>query len=1006
MNAIIGDNGIITNAQQASWKTGMATLEEWLQEEYVKYYDDIENYNNIKQELLASKHDNLFLKDSNRNYIITEGKVYYLINKTSLPKEVRDVLHAGDTTEYSKYTRLIDVYGVSDDLKVFYYNSEDGTIYGTLAASNIDISKIKAVNINTNSDMKDLITRELAKYNVIPSDEGISMSDVTSITDLDIDCTTISMTDLNSLTDLKNLKTLTLSNANLSSLSGIEGCPGLYYLYLRNCKINDYSSLASVLKLQYLYIYMSEENLTETESNNQITNLGNGLKDAKLSKLQYLSVSGTEDFVVGNLALGSYSGTGKSNLSDISGLATINDFIKEKVLYLSVDCNKIASISDLEGYNNVIKVNLNGNSYLTSLNGLADTKDLEYLYSNSSGLTSLSGLKNSGLINFYFWRNNNLHSLDGLEDCKNLSFIYAVNCDLTDISALNGMTSVHNLILNNNINLEEITVLGTLTGLGTLRLVGNVNMIESQVKSALADSGIAAQCGTNFEYPPKYTKYFSAISTWLDYSYATLGVKLTTENSDWINIKNRTNVIGLNLDGQDELTNDDLQETLGTMSGLRALVLNGCSNLASINFITTSGMTLEELDLRSTKSTLTDLSPLNAYNAKLKRVIINNTSIDIDGIQSSIEKMYDLSDREAGYSFYSTSSWACSGLILLGNLGQYDFSGCTTLGRLAFKLHSSVGNKIGNYSNTLDLSECSNLQKVRFGYLSCNVLLPSNDFNSIIIDNCDFIKFSEGLSVKTLESINGKNSANYWFSNILETSTNKPMIKEITFTRYIPSDWGFMTKLNKNSLEYFSFDGQTYSNSFTNLSGLSGCTNLEKCVIKNADGLTSLTGIETCSKLWYFELSKTSVNDVSKLSQLTQLKGLYLTNNKYLKNISGLSNLKNLQTTYNSDGSVYKAWVNLSDNKIDDLSPLLGLIVYSSENDTVGKIKFSKLDLSNNNIDSIVSATNSNIETLLKLKNAGLTELKLSGNNLTREQGARLEEAFGSGLTITYTDDE
>ena len=41
LNAIVGDNGIITNAQTANMKNGMAALEEFLQEKYVENYDNI-----------------------------------------------------------------------------------------------------------------------------------------------------------------------------------------------------------------------------------------------------------------------------------------------------------------------------------------------------------------------------------------------------------------------------------------------------------------------------------------------------------------------------------------------------------------------------------------------------------------------------------------------------------------------------------------------------------------------------------------------------------------------------------------------------------------------------------------------------------------------------------------------------------------------------------------------------------------------------------------------------
>ena len=41
LNAIIGDNGVITNAMSAKQKSGIAILEEFLQEKYVENFDKV-----------------------------------------------------------------------------------------------------------------------------------------------------------------------------------------------------------------------------------------------------------------------------------------------------------------------------------------------------------------------------------------------------------------------------------------------------------------------------------------------------------------------------------------------------------------------------------------------------------------------------------------------------------------------------------------------------------------------------------------------------------------------------------------------------------------------------------------------------------------------------------------------------------------------------------------------------------------------------------------------------
>ena len=88
LNAIIGDNGIITKAQEANVQSGIATVEEYLQLKYTEYCEEANNYSN-KIDLLADKISNLLLKDGTKNYVTYEGKIYYLLNKNSLPEEIR-----------------------------------------------------------------------------------------------------------------------------------------------------------------------------------------------------------------------------------------------------------------------------------------------------------------------------------------------------------------------------------------------------------------------------------------------------------------------------------------------------------------------------------------------------------------------------------------------------------------------------------------------------------------------------------------------------------------------------------------------------------------------------------------------------------------------------------------------------------------------------------------------------------------------------------------------------
>jgi len=281
----------------AKMQSGMAILEEWLQEKYVENYESVSDDDNLNKVAFLNKlfGYTLLLRDGSRDYVINEGKVYYLLNKSCsyIPDEIKEGLVGGNTTEYSQYTRLIDVYGITKDLKVYYCDSSSGASYGNLENYDID-PKAPAAGINSDSGLKNAITGILSDtYGVTVDDElGVTLSNTATFKDLELDGTKYSgITNISGLGDLKNLKTLTLSNLTLTSLSGLEGCTGLYYLYLKNTTCSDFTSLASVLNLKYLYLYLPST-IDETTANNQVIYLGQGLKNASgLTKLEYFGIS-------------------------------------------------------------------------------------------------------------------------------------------------------------------------------------------------------------------------------------------------------------------------------------------------------------------------------------------------------------------------------------------------------------------------------------------------------------------------------------------------------------------------------------------------------------------------------------------------------------------------------------------------------------------------------------------------------------------------------------------
>ena len=192
-----GDNGIITQAQNATYMQGIAALEEYLQTEYVKYYDEADDYTN-KIEMLSSKMTNLCLKDGTKNYITYDGKMYYLVNKQSLPDDIKNQLKGGDTTEYIEYIRLIDVYGITEDLRVYYCADGLEGALGTVGDLEVDPST-PLVKVNNDGEMKSALTEALAEIGIEVGEEGITVGDIVSLKDFELDGTKYNITSLSAI---------------------------------------------------------------------------------------------------------------------------------------------------------------------------------------------------------------------------------------------------------------------------------------------------------------------------------------------------------------------------------------------------------------------------------------------------------------------------------------------------------------------------------------------------------------------------------------------------------------------------------------------------------------------------------------------------------------------------------------------------------------------------------------------------------------------------------------
>ena len=91
LTAIIGDNGIITNAQNANFQTQKAILQEYFDQFYVEHFEEFGDETNkasILQSLNASKN---WIYKGKLGYVVDEkGYVHYFLIIENMPKEIRE----------------------------------------------------------------------------------------------------------------------------------------------------------------------------------------------------------------------------------------------------------------------------------------------------------------------------------------------------------------------------------------------------------------------------------------------------------------------------------------------------------------------------------------------------------------------------------------------------------------------------------------------------------------------------------------------------------------------------------------------------------------------------------------------------------------------------------------------------------------------------------------------------------------------------------------------------
>lgn len=886
----------------------MSMLNEFLQDKYVENFEIIDGKYNTKIEGLTNLYAQYFYIPVNEHigglrYIVdNDGHALYLIKKSGLPKEIKDVLVGGDAGEgtYADYASLNDVYGVTSDLKVYYcYNGVD-SILG-LSSGDLDNDNPKREVFGQDSKMSNILGKmdyDLDEDGIINAEEARYVKSFTINPDDGIN-------DFSDFYNLTSLMELTIDSKSFSSLEGIQNCGQLYYIYFKNSTVGDYSALCGLVsKLKYLYFYDIDDS--------EFSKVCDGMKTGKFSNLNYFGVFGCElSKIIEGEFQKYYAKTAEKCVSNISGLSILNTDTKMAIKNLYLHCNEINDISSLANFSGLTYIRLEENK-ISDISSLSNLEKLERIYLAKNLISDLTSFSEISTIKYLIINDNSeLTTLNGIQNNKLLSYLCCENCNLglnetesknnTDALSYIDSLKIYYLNVQNNNELKHIAYgfsdlqFMYLSGCPGL-LVGEIREIRDKYNS-LSDT----QKSINSDL----TKYLNTNKR-IDY-YQYSEKSLTNDSNEIRDLINNKDVCYLRLDGNTALTDEvsgetlSLNQILSSCTNLEVLSLRNL-NISSITFVENMP-NLKELDLWDCNN-ITDLSPLEDTDIKLSALRINNEDIVLSNIPKTLSNLEPDGNPN---TFIKQSGAGYEGGLYASKEVYEKLETCKNLTRIDWSNHLNTGAFI-------DLSE-TKVTYVRLSYPGLQLKLPKS----------------------CTEFYASYNACKYRHDFSLCDKLKVVTFREVTTG--LPDDsWEYyLNQLSNCSLlENLSIDGRGF-NDLSSISVLSSCENLRELTLTvNSDGkvkdldklpsslekltlknfsISKLDEFVKFKSLYYLSLSNNQIKNIDGISGLVNLKYLDLSNNQ-ITSIYALRNMKKLGQVYGADK--IKGSLNLSNNLLYD----------------------------------------------------------------------------------------
>lgn len=245
------------------------------------------------------------------------------------------------------------------------------------------------------------------------------LAPMTQLEELKLTGCRIPDTELTQIAALPELRRLTLNNCGLSSISNLSGARNLTYIDLGNNTLRHLDSLSGML-------YLAEIDL----QHNAVSSLGALSCLTGLQKLNVSYNSITDLSPLAGLTKLTWLDAGHNSLTTVSGMESLTGLDT-----LNLEYNGLSDISPLAACTALTNLDISNNKiqHITSLSPLTSLQHFDFSYNNVGALPNWPSDCALYSIN---GSHNNLDSLYSLEKKENLAYVYMDYNRLTSIDVL------------------------------------------------------------------------------------------------------------------------------------------------------------------------------------------------------------------------------------------------------------------------------------------------------------------------------------------------------------------------------------------------------------------------------------------------------------------------------------------------------------------------------------------------------------------------------------------